>query len=122
MTEQALCIIKPDAVRRKLEGVIITGLINTGFTFVDLARRTLIKAALRELYKQHSEKEFFEPLIEFMNSGPLYVIGLEGDNCCERLRGYVAATRSILATSVRENVIHGSDSPEAGVREVGLFF
>lgn len=128
--EKALCIIKPDAIRRGVDHVILHKLLEhwsmkTGgraFNINNLARKIVSRPALRELYQQHREKEFFEPLVEFMNSGEIYLIELEGDNCCAELRRFVEKTRAVLATSTRENVIHGSDSPEAGRREAGLFF
>lgn len=120
--ERALCIIKPDAVARGLLTTLLTGLLEVGFTINKIHDARLSLTQARELYEQHSDKDFFAPLVQFMTSGPSYLLELEGLNCCAKLRQHIAEVRTNLAMSKRENVMHGSDSPEAGKREVEIFF
>jgi nucleoside diphosphate kinase len=120
--EKALCVIKPDAVSRGLLSQLLLELLERGFVINDIKRIQMQRSLARELYKQHAKEEFFEPLVSFMSGGSSYVIELEGVNCCALLRQFVIEIRTRLGMSKRENVLHGSDSPDAGKREVAIFF
>lgn len=130
--EITLCIIKPDAVRNKLEGKIIDIILNSGFRIISMKRLQLTKLQAEKFYDVHTGKPFFEPLVEFMTSGPCIPIALEKENAVVDYRKLIGATdpvqaeegtiRKLYAESKSFNAVHGSDSPENGTREVNFFF
>lgn len=130
--ERTLCIIKPDAIRKRFEGNIIQMILEAGFDVVGMKLIKLTKESAERFYEIHKEKSFFEGLIKFMTSGPVIVIALKKENAVEDFRNLIGATdplkakegtiRKLYATDVQENAVHGSDSIENGIREVSFFF
>ncbi len=136
MTEQTLVIVKPDGVRRGLVGEVVGRIERRGFTLAALELRLLDRGVLEQHYAEHAGKPFFEPLLEFMTSGPAVVLVVEGQRCIETFRAMAGATDPVAAAPgtlrgdlgrdwglrVQQNLVHGSDSPESAAREIGLFF
>lgn len=133
MSQRTLVLLKPDAVRRGLVGEIIGRIENkAGWTMPALELRTLDRATLETHYAEHVGKVFYEPLVEFMSSGPVVALVVEGERVIEGLRALAGPTDPIAAapgsirgdygTIVRENLIHASDSPESADREIKIFF
>jgi len=130
--EQTLVLIKPDAVRRKLAGEILARLERRGLE-LRAARLVDVERDHAEThYAEHSEKPFFGELVEFITSGPLVAMVLEGEQAIAAARQVIGATnpleaapgsiRGDFAIAVGQNMVHGSDSPESGQREAALFF
>ena len=129
--ERTLVLLKPDAVRRGLVGEIIGRYEAKGLTVVALEMRTIDAAAADEHYAEHVERDFYPPLREFVTSGPLVAMVLEGDSAIEVVRALNGATdgrqaapgtiRGDLSLSNRENLVHRSDSAESAAREMGVW-
>jgi nucleoside-diphosphate kinase len=130
--ERTLILVKPDGVRRGLVGEVVGRLERKGLTLVALELKTLDRATAEKHYAEHTERPFFGELVEFITGGPLVAIVAEGPRAVEAARGLIGATdpvksapgtiRGDFALEIGENLVHGSDSPESGVREVGIFF
>lgn len=133
MSERTLVLLKPDAVRRSLVGELI-GRIESkaGWRISALELRTLPRTVLEQHYAEHAGKPFYEPLVEFMASGPSVLMVVEGERVIEGVRALAGPTDPIAAapgsirgdfgTIVRENLIHASDSEESAERELKIFF
>ena len=132
MSQRTLVLLKPDAVRRGLIGDILSRFEAKGLSIVAMEQRTIDAAKADEHYADHVEKDFYPPLREFVTSGPLVALVLEGDEAIEVVRGINGATdgrkaapgtiRGDLSLSNRENLVHGSDSPESAEREIKIWF
>ncbi|ATZ26705.1 nucleoside-diphosphate kinase [Streptomyces lavendulae] len=133
MTQRTLVILKPDAVRRGLIGEIIGRIERkAGWTVPALELRTLDRQTLETHYAEHVGRPFYEPLMGFMESGPVVVLVVEGERVIEGVRQLAGPTDPIAAapgsirgdfgTVTRENLIHASDSEESAERELKLFF
>jgi len=132
VSQRTLVLIKPDAVRRGLVGEVISRFENKGLSIVAMEQRHIDAAAADAHYAEHVEKAFYPPLRDFVTSGPLVAMVLEGDEAIEVVRAINGATdgrkaapgtiRGDLSLSNRENLVHGSDSPESAEREIGLWF
>ena len=132
MSEKTLVLVKPDGVRRGLVGQILSRFEAKGFTIVAANLRTLDKQTADQHYAEHVEKGWYGELREFITSGPLLSLVLEGDQAVEVVRLMVGATdgrkaapgtvRGDFSLSNQENLIHASDSPESAAREMALFF
>jgi nucleoside-diphosphate kinase len=132
MTQRTLVLIKPDAVRRGLVGEVLGRFEAKGLSIVAMEQRTIDAAAADRHYAEHVDKAFYPPLRAFVTSGPLVALVLEGDEAVEVVRASNGATdgrkaapgtiRGDLSLSNRENLVHGSDSPESAVREIGMWF
>ncbi|MEU6573974.1 nucleoside-diphosphate kinase [Streptomyces sp. NPDC046805] len=133
MTQRTLVLLKPDAVRRGLVGEIISRIERKAdWRITALDMRTLEQETLEQHYGEHKGKPFYEPLVEFMASGPVVAMIVEGERVIEGLRTLAGPTDPIAAapgsirgdygTIVRENLIHASDSEESAEREVKIFF
>ena len=130
--ERTLIIIKPDAVKRRLLGEILSRIERKGLTFRGLKLVAVDEARARRLYSVHQGKPFYEPLVRFITSGPCAVAVVEGLEAIEVVRRLLGDTfgakaaagtiRGDLALSNRFNLVHGSDSPETAQREIALFF
>ncbi len=130
--ERTLCIIKPDAVKKNVQGSIIQMLLDAGFTIRAMKLMQLTKEQAQKFYEVHNERPFYNDLVEYMTSGPVIPIALEKENAVLDYRALIGATdpaeakegtvRKKYATSKAENAVHGSDSVENGVIEVGFFF
>ncbi|OEV02751.1 nucleoside-diphosphate kinase [Streptomyces oceani] len=133
MTQRTLVLLKPDAVRRGLIGEII-GRVESkaGWTIRALELRHLDRPTLEQHYAEHQGRPFYEPLVEFMASGPSVALVVEGERVIEGMRALSGPTDPIAAapgsirgdfgTIVRENLIHASDSEESAERELKTFF
>jgi len=136
MSQQTLVLIKPDGVRRNLIGEIILRLEAKGYVVLDLKKFTPSKELLHKHYAEHEGKPFFEPLVEFMSSGDVIAIKLEGNRVIEGFRSLAGATDPTVAApgtirgdlardwglKVQQNLVHGSDSEESAARELALWF
>jgi len=132
MTEQTLAIIKPDAVRKKIIGKVITKIEENGFTIKALKKVRLKEEDARAFYRVHKGKSFYEKLVKFMISGPIVVLILKGENAIQNWRDIMGDTdpekaakgtiRNRFGTTVRKNAVHGSDSQQSAVREINFFF
>ncbi|SFB99015.1 nucleoside-diphosphate kinase [Streptomyces aidingensis] len=133
MSQRSLVLLKPDAVRRGLIGEIIRRIeAKAGWTITALELRSLDRGTLETHYAEHAGKPFYEPLLEFMVSGPAVVMIVEGERVIEGLRALAGPTDPVAAapgsirgdfgTIVRENLIHASDSAESAERELKIFF
>jgi nucleoside-diphosphate kinase len=130
--ESTLVLIKPDAVERKLAGEILARFEQRGLELRAAKLLTVDRELAEEHYAEHKEKPFFGELVEFITSGPLVAMVLEGDDAVKAARQVIGATnpleaatgsiRGDFAIEVGKNMVHGSDSPESGTREAGLFF
>jgi nucleoside-diphosphate kinase len=130
--ERTLILIKPDAVRRRLAGDILQRIESRGFTVVAGKLLTVTRELGEEHYGEHREKPFFGELVEFIASGPTWALVVEGDGVIATMRKTIGATnpanaepgtiRGDLASSMPDNLVHGSDSPESAQREVALWF
>jgi nucleoside-diphosphate kinase len=131
LIEKTLIILKPDAVKRKLIGKIISRFEMKGLNIKELTMAKLDSYILEKHYEEHKNKAFFNDLIDFMTSGSVILIVLEGKNCIKTVRKMVGATdpfeadpgtiRGDFAHSLTENVIHASDSKNSADREIKLF-
>jgi len=134
--QQTLVLLKPDAVKRNLIGEITRRLELKGYVIVDLKKFTPSKEILQKHYEEHIGKPFYEPLIEFMSSGDVVAIKLEGNRVIEGFRSLAGATDPTVAApgtirgdlgrdwglKVQQNLVHGSDSEESAARELTLWF
>ncbi|MCW2765161.1 MAG: nucleoside diphosphate kinase [Nocardioides sp.] len=132
MTQRTLVLLKPDTVRRGLVGEVLSRFEAKGLSIVAMEHRQIDGAQADEHYAEHVERDFYPPLRAFVTSGPLVALVLEGDEAIEVVRALNGATdgrkaapgtiRGDLSLSNRENLVHGSDSPESAVREIALWF
>ena len=132
MTQRTLVLLKPDAVRRGLVGEVLGRFEAKGLSIVAMEHRTIDAAQADRHYAEHVDKAFYPPLRDFVTSGPLVALVLEGEEAVEVVRAANGATdgraaapgtiRGDLSLSNRENLVHGSDSPESAVREIGIWF
>ncbi len=130
--EQTLSIIKPDAVAKSVIGKIIERFEASGLKIAALKRIQLSAADAGAFYAVHAERPFFSDLVEFMTSGPVVVMVLEGENALAKNRKLMGATnpkeadvgtiRADFADSIDANAVHGSDSLENAKIEIGFFF
>ncbi|MFR9723326.1 nucleoside-diphosphate kinase [Streptomyces sp. MS19] len=133
MSQRTLVLLKPDTVRRGLVGEVLGRIERKAeWTITALELRTLDRATLETHYAEHAGRPFYEPLIEFMSSGPSVALVVEGERVIEGLRVLAGPTDPIAAapgsirgdygTIVRENLIHASDSEDSAERELKIFF
>jgi nucleoside-diphosphate kinase len=130
--ERTLSIIKPDGVGKRLTGEVVRRLEQAGIRIcaMKMVRLTLDQA--RMFYAVHRERPFYSSLTEFMTSGPIVAMVLEGENVIQRNRELMGATnpkeaapgtiRRDFASDVEKNIVHGSDAPETAVQEIKFFF
>ncbi|MBX5469092.1 MAG: nucleoside-diphosphate kinase [Thermoleophilaceae bacterium] len=130
--ERTLILVKPDAFARGLTGEIIARFERKGLRIAALERMQLERATAEEHYAEHREKPFFGELVDFITSGPLVAMVLEGHEAIKAARQVIGATnpleaapgsiRGDYALEVQNNMVHGSDSPDSAEREIGIFF
>ncbi len=130
--QRTLVLLKPDAVRRGLVGALVSRFETRGLRIVAMEQRTIDGDLADRHYAEHVDKAFYPPLRDFVTSGPLVAMVLEGDTAVEVVRGINGATdgrkaapgtiRGDYSLSNRENLVHGSDSPESAEREIGIWF
>jgi nucleoside-diphosphate kinase len=135
-SEQTLILVKPDGVKRGLVGEVIARVERKGYKVTNLKMLSVDRALLAKHYAEHYGKPFYEPLLEFMMSGPIVAMVAEGERVIEGFRKLAGTTdpttaepgtiRGDLArdmgTKVVQNIVHGSDSPESAAREIKIFF
>ena len=132
MTQRTFVLLKPDTVRRGLVGHVLARFEAKGLRIVAMEQRQIDAAQADAHYAEHVERDFYPPLRDFVTSGPLVALVLEGDEAIEVVRALNGATdgrkaapgtiRGDLSLSNRENLVHGSDSPESAEREIALWF
>lgn len=136
MTERSLVLVKPDGFARGLTGEVLRRIEAKGYTLAALDVVSPTGDRLAAHYAEHEGKPFYEPLVEFMSSGPVTAVVIEGDRCIEGFRSLAGATDPTKALpgtirgdlgrdwgpGVQQNIVHGSDSPESAAREIGIWF
>ncbi len=134
--QRSLVLVKPDGVSRGLTGEILRRIESKGYRLVALELRVATRELLEEHYAEHAGKPFFEPLVEFMSSGPLVALVIEGHQSIAGFRSLAGATDPTAAAPgtirgdlgrdwglrVAQNLVHGSDAPESAAREIALWF
>ena len=134
--ERSLVLVKPDGVRRGLSGEVIRRIEAKGYRLVRLEQREATRDLLAAHYAEHEGKPFYEPLVEFMSSGQVAAVVIEGNRCIEGFRALAGATDPTAALpgtirgdlgrdwgkKVQENIVHGSDSAESAAREIEIWF
>lgn len=134
--QETLVLIKPDGVARNLTGEILRRIEAKGYSLVDIKLVQADREILASHYAEHEGRPYFEPLIEFMQSGPLVAIRIAGNRVIEGFRSIAGTTDPTLAapgtirgdfgrdwgTAVQQNLVHGSDSEESAARELGIWF
>jgi nucleoside-diphosphate kinase len=130
--ERTLILVKPDAYARNLTGEIIARFERKGLRLAALQQMTVSRELAARHYAEHEGKGFYGELVDFITSGPLVAMVLEGESAITAARQMIGATnplqadtgsiRGDYAVSVGQNMVHGSDAPESAAREVGLFF
>ena len=134
--EKTLVLVKPDGVARGLVGEVIARIEAKGYSISALRMLQADRALLEKHYAEHKGKPFFEPLLEFMMSGPIVALVAEGNRVIEGFRSLAGVTDPTVAapgtirgdlardqgTIVVQNIVHGSDSPESAAREISIFF
>ena len=130
--ERTLILIKPDAFARGLSGEIVARFERKGLKIVAMGHMQVTEDLAKQHYAEHDGKPFFGELVEFITSGPIVALVLEGEQAIKAARQVIGATnpleaapgsiRGDFAIEVGQNMVHGSDSPESGEREAKLFF
>jgi nucleoside-diphosphate kinase len=130
--ERTLAILKPDCVRKNLQGEVLAKIQKAGFKVLSMKQIRMTKGTAGGFYAVHKGRPFYEGLVEFMSSGPCMPIALEKSNAVADFRTVIGATdpaeaapgtiRKLFADNKGENIVHGSDSPENGRIEVSFFF
>jgi nucleoside-diphosphate kinase len=134
--EETLVLVKPDGVARNLTGEILRRIEAKGYQLVDIRFVEASRDLLTRHYAEHEGKPFFEPLVEFMESGPIVAVRVAGNRVIEGFRSLAGTTDPTTAApgtirgdlgrdwglKVQQNLVHGSDSPEAAARELALWF
>jgi nucleoside-diphosphate kinase len=130
--ERTLILVKPDAFGRGLTGEILARFERKGLRIVALKLLTTPRDTAETHYDEHRERPFFGELVEFITSGPLVALVLEGQDAVKSARQLIGATnpleaatgsiRGDFAIEVGQNMVHGSDSPESAEREIGIWF
>jgi nucleoside-diphosphate kinase len=130
--ERTCILVKPDGVAKRRSGTVIDRLERAGLRLVGLKMLKLTRGQAESFYREHHGKPFYEPLIQFMTSGPILATAWEGVDAIQAARGLMGATNSTQAapgtlrkehgTDNRYNLVHGSDSPASAAREIAYFF
>jgi len=132
LSERTLVLIKPDGVRRGLVGEVLSRIERKGLRIVAMDMRVVGKDLAETHYAEHAGKPFYGSLVEFITSGPLVAMVVEGPRAIEAFRALAGATDPVKATpgtirgdyalEVQDNIVHGSDSPDSAEREIKIFF
>jgi nucleoside-diphosphate kinase len=132
LSERTLILVKPDGVRRGLIGEVLSRIERKGLRIIAMDLRTLDVATATTHYQEHIGKPFFGPLVDFITSGPLVALAVEGPRAIEAFRALAGATDPVRALPgtirgdysliMQSNIVHGSDGPDAAEREIKIFF
>lgn len=132
MPQKTLLMIKPDAVRKKVIGAILSMLEDAGFQITGLLMKRFTEEEARRFYIVHKERPFYPDLVRFITSGPVVGVRIEGEGVVDRLREFIGATdpakarpgsiRALYGSNIQENAVHASDSPESARYELPFFF
>ncbi|MFD2841106.1 nucleoside-diphosphate kinase [Populibacterium corticicola] len=136
MTQRTLILVKPDGVKRGLAGEVLRRIEAKGYTLAGVELKQATEALLEKHYEEHVGKPFYQPLVEFMLSGPVLAIVAEGERVIEGFRSLAGTTDPTTAApgtirgdlgrdfglKVQQNIVHGSDSVESAEREIALWF
>jgi nucleoside-diphosphate kinase len=132
LEERTLVVIKPDAIKRKLAGKIISRFEEKGFTIENLKSYSFTKEKAEEFYSVHSNKPFFNELVSFITSGPTMALILDGNSAINSVRIMIGSTKSYeaapgtvrgdLALNITDNIVHASDSYESFIKEARVIF
>jgi nucleoside-diphosphate kinase len=130
--QQTFVMVKPDGVRRKLVGEVVSRIEVKGYELREMKLFTIDESLAKKHYAEHTEKPFFGELVEFITSGPVVAMVVEGTDAVAGMRQIMGATnpldavpgsiRGDFASVITENIVHGSDSLESAEREINLFF
>lgn len=130
--ERSLVLVKPDGVRRGLVGEVISRIEEKQLRITEMRMMTVDAELAKRHYEEHTDKPFFRDLVEFITSGPVVAMVVEGEQAVSVLRTLMGATdpkqaapgtiRGDFGLAITENIVHGSDSPHSAERELGLFF
>ena len=130
--QRTYAMVKPDGVKRGLVGEVVRRLEHKGFRIVGMKLMQIPRETAERHYGEHQGKPFFEGLVSFITSGPVVAMVVEGENAILEWRKMMGATdpkdaapgtlRADFASTIDENVAHGSDAPETAEREIGIFF
>ena len=134
--QETLVLVKPDGVSRNLTGEILRRIEAKGYQLVDVKLVQASRELLAKHYEEHQGKPFYEPLVEFMESGPIVALRIAGERVIEGFRSLAGTTDPTTAApgtirgdlgrdwglKVQQNLVHGSDSPESAARELALWF
>ncbi|MFN2526923.1 MAG: nucleoside-diphosphate kinase [Actinomycetota bacterium] len=131
-SQRTLVLVKPDGVRRRLVGEVISRIEAKGYELREVKLMTVDDSLARQHYAEHEAKPFFSDLVSFITSGPVVAMVVEGPDAIAGMRQIMGATnpldaapgsiRGDFATVITENIVHGSDSEKSAEREVNLFF
>lgn len=135
-TERSLVLVKPDGFQRGLTGEVLRRIEAKGYSLVSLSVLTPTREMLASHYAEHEGKPFYEPLVDFMSSGPVTAAVIEGHDCVKGFRALAGATNPTDALpgtirgdygrdwglAVQQNIVHGSDSPTSAAREISIWF
>jgi len=131
-TERTLVLVKPDGVSRGLVGEVVSRLEKKGLSLVAMELRTLKRETAETHYAEHTERPFFGELVDFITSGPLVALVVEGPNAVAGVRRIMGVTNPVEATpgslrgdyalEIGQNLVHGSDSTASAAREIEIFF
>ena len=132
MAQRALFMVKPDGVARGLVGEIVSRIERRGLSIRAMRLLWVSPEQAADHYAEHNEKPFYPGLVEFITSGPVVAMVIEGDSAVSTVRGMMGATnpldsapgtiRGDFALEIGENIVHGSDSPANGEREIAIYF
>ncbi len=132
MIQRTLAILKPDCLEKNIQGKVIQQIIDAGFKIIGMRLVHLSEASARKFYEVHKQRPFYNNLVMYMTSGPVIPMALENENAVADFRKLIGATdpvkaeegtiRKLYAESIERNIVHGSDSPENAVKEIGHFF
>jgi len=130
--QQTFVMVKPDGVRRRLVGEVVSRIEAKGYELKEMKLFTIDESLAKKHYAEHTEKPFFSELVTFVTSGPVVAMVVEGADAVAGMRGIMGATnpleavpgsiRGDFASLITENIVHGSDSLESAEREINLFF
>lgn len=131
-SERTLVLVKPDGVRRRLVGEVIARIERKGLSITQMDLRTIDRELAEEHYAEHTDKPFFGELVKFITGGPVVAMIVQGPDAVAATRALMGATNPVeatpgsirgdFATTIGENIVHGSDSSDSAEREIGIFF